>query len=128
MMIDSMGALLTKLLLRKKAKAVLMSIKMAGGGGGGGGGGGIWKVSTHEDPAVVLEKQRVLQQERERQEAEREAERVAEREAEREANLPAYVRARRAGRGQMLIPRTPDPWTRPKPEGYGFTVGTGPKR
>ena len=130
MIVDSMGASLTKGLMRKNAKAVLMSIKMADGVGGDGG-GGIWKVSTHDDPAVALEKERerqnILHQERTRQEAEREL-REAEREAEREANLPAYLKARRAGRGRMLIARTPDPWTRPKPAGYGFTVGIGPKR
>ena len=78
MMVDSMGASLTKRLLRKNAKAVLMSITIAGGGAaaGGGDGSGIWKASTHEDPAVAQEKekeiQNILQQERGRQEVERE--------------------------------------------------------
>lgn len=109
MMMNSMGRALGTRILRRNVNAVRMAIKAAGGAGGA----GIWKPSTNEDPSAAVER---LRQEE------------ARRLAEEEAKLPAYMRARKAGRGQMLTPRTPDPWTRPKPAGYGFTVGVGPKR
>jgi hypothetical protein len=87
---------------RKNIAAIRTAITIAGGPGGG-----LWH-SNNADPSAA---------------AAAAAAAAAQQEADA-ANLPdpPWMEARKNGRGRMLVPRIPEPWKRPKPAGYGFTV------